>query len=113
LGAGGTLDGALNIAEGLSQGLQTLQGEKWLGKMLSKPLSAPLLAIQGVIGLWDYGNSAYRLVADSTIVSEETWTERVGVAAQGIGGAFLVAGVVTGLAGAPVAAVLLRGWLSF
>jgi len=116
--AGSTLDGTLDIKEGFSQGYAFLQGNDWLNQMLHSPLGKPLVAVQGIVGGIDYTVGAYRLVADPTIrpgASEYAWTERVGVAAQAIGGAFLVGGAVSAFVpGAqPVAAVLLTAGVVF
>ncbi|HFC09749.1 MAG TPA: hypothetical protein ENJ54_07890 [Chloroflexi bacterium] len=120
LGAGGTLDGLLNIRQGFSQAYGTFQGVDWLGRMLRSPLGKPLVLIQGLVGAIDYVSGAKRLVTDPTIApytSRSTWTERVGVATQAIGGAFLTAGAAVALFGGPpgvaVGGVLLTAGLAF
>lgn len=119
-GAGGTLDGLLNIRQGFSQAYSTLQGADWLGRMLHSPFGKPLILIQGIVGAVDYVNGARRLVTDPTIApgdSKDAWTERVGVATQAIGGAFLTAGAAVALFGGPpgvaVGTVLLTAGVVF
>jgi len=119
-GASGTLEGSLNIRQGVSQAYDLVQGSDWLGKMLSKSFGKPLVFLQGLVGVIDYLGGANRLVADPRIVpgaSKYAWTERVGVATQAIGGAFLAGGAAVALFGGPpgvaVGAILLTAGLGF
>jgi len=107
-GTGGTLEGSLNIRQGVSQTYDLVQGSDWLGRMLRSPFGKPLVFLQGLVGGIDYLSGANRLVADPRIVpgaSKHAWTERVGVATQAIGGAFLTGGAAVALFGGPPGAV--------
>ncbi|GAB4505797.1 MAG: hypothetical protein Fur0043_27950 [Anaerolineales bacterium] len=91
---GSTLDGVLNLWQGIKQ----VQGTEWFGELLRSPVGKASIVIQGAVGGYDYVTGAGRLVSDPSLLpgaSSHAWTERVGVATQAIGGAFLVAGAVS------------------
>ncbi len=88
--------------------------------MLNESFGTPLVFAQGIVGLWDYSVRAYRLVEDPSIAlgaSKYAWTERVDVATQAIGGAFLAGWAAAALLGRPpggvVGGILLTAGLGF
>ncbi|MEZ0397183.1 MAG: hypothetical protein ABWK53_12245 [Anaerolineales bacterium] len=113
--SGGTLDGVLNVWQA---GKQALGGARWLGDLLRSPWGKASVILQGFVGGIDYVTGASRLITDPSIVpgaSEHAWVERVGVATQAIGGAFLVAGAVCAFVPTlqPAAPIFLTAGIAF